>query len=316
MQGLFTFLKVAALFVISIGGVVYLFQGKTENFADSFNGTTNDVTSIALAIYSCMWAYSGYNNLNEIAEEIVNPKKNIPKAIIASLTLVTIIYISTNVSYFTLLSKEEFLSVNAVAFTWSERVLGAAAIFIPLSVMCSVHGASNGGFFTAVRLRFAAARAGHLPEMLSFLHYKTRIPLVSLIFNTFVAIVMLIPVDIAELINIVSFIGFISQGLTVVAFLKMRYDIRNKPVNPDHFRIPIVVAVVALMVCIFMTVSPFISNPKIEFLYGVGFVLSGLLLYLPFVYLGWKLPGWDAFTTISQLSMELCPTVLDDDLDL
>ncbi|XP_052801347.1 b(0,+)-type amino acid transporter 1-like [Mya arenaria] len=316
VQGLFTFLKVAALVVITVGGFVYLFQGKTENFEDAFEGTTNDVTSITLAVYSCMWAYGGYNNLNEIAEEMINPKKNIPKSIIISLTLITLIYISTNVSYFTLLSKDEFLSVNAVAFSWGERVLQAGAIFIPLSVMCSVYGASNGGFFTDVRVRFAAARAGHLPEILCYLHHKTRIPLGALIFNTGVSILMLIPADVSELINLVSFIGFLTQGLSIVSFMKLRYHRRNKPVNKDDFRIPMVLAVIALLVCIFMVVSPFISNPKIEFLYGAGFILSGLILYFPFVHFGWIIPGWDKVTTFFQLFMEMCPTVLDADLDI
>ncbi|XP_053403148.1 cystine/glutamate transporter-like [Mercenaria mercenaria] len=191
-------LKVLALIIITVGGFVYLFQGKTENFNYSFRGTTYDITSISLAIYSCMWAYGGYTNLNEIAEELIQPRKNISKAI----------YITTNVSYFIILTKSEFLTVPDVAFTWVERVLGAAAIIIPISVVCSVHGASNGGFFTDVRVRFAAARAGHLPEVLSFLHHKSRIPLASLFLNTVMSIIMLIPGDTGELINLVGFVGF------------------------------------------------------------------------------------------------------------
>ncbi|XP_045202375.2 b(0,+)-type amino acid transporter 1-like [Mercenaria mercenaria] len=315
LQGLFTVLKVLALIIITVGGFVYLFQGKTENFNDSFRGTTNDITSISLAIYSCMWAYGGYTNLNEIAEELIQPRKNIPKAIIISMTLITLIYITTNVSYFIMLSKSEFLSVPAVAFTWGERVLGSAAIIIPISVICSVHGASNGGFFTDVRVRFAAARAGHLPEVLSFLHHKSRIPLASLFLNTVMSIIMLIPGDIGELINLVGFVGFLTQGLAVIAFLRIRYLRRNEKRNKDHFRIPLVIPFLALAICAFMLITPFISNPKIEFLYGAGFILSGLLLYIPFVYFDWRVPGCDQTTTMLQLLMDICPTVLDQDID-
>ncbi|XP_060567973.1 b(0,+)-type amino acid transporter 1-like [Ruditapes philippinarum] len=315
MQGLFTCLKILALIVITVGGFVYLFQGKTENFNDSFHGTTDDVTLITLAIYSCMWAYGGYINLNEFAEEIIQPKKNIPKAIIISMTLVTIIYITTNVSYFVMLEKSEFLTVPAVAFTWGERVLGSAAILIPISVMCSVHGASNGGFFSDVRVRFAAARAGHLPEVLSFLHHKSRIPLASLFLNTVVSLILLIPGDIGELINLVSFVGFLTNGLAIISFLRIRYLRRNDVRNKNDFRIPLFIAVLALAICAFMVIAPFISNPKIEFMYGVGFVLSGLILYIPFVYFEWRLPGCDKMTCLMQLLMDICPTVLDKDLD-
>jgi L-type amino acid transporter 9 len=262
-----------------------------------------------------MWAYDGYTNLNDFAEEIIQPKKNIPKAFIISMILITIIYITTNVSYFVMLEKSEFLAVPAVAFTWGERVLGPAAILIPISVMCSVHGTSNGGFFSNVRVRFAAARAGHLPEVLSFLHHKSRIPLASLFLNTVFSLVMLIPGDIGELINLVSFVGFLTNVLAIISFLRIRYQRRNDERNEDDFRIPLFIAVLALAICSFMVIAPFISNPKIEFIYGAGFVLSGIVLYIPFVYFEWRLPGCDNITCFVQLLMGICPTVLDQDLD-
>ncbi|KAL4234403.1 hypothetical protein ACF0H5_006050 [Mactra antiquata] len=316
LQNFFTLAKVLALICITTGGVVYLAQNGGRNLENSFDDSTNDVTSISLAIYSCMWAYGGYPNLNEIAEEIIEPKKNIPRALIISITLITCIYLTTNISYFAVLPKDVFLSSSAVAFTWGDKMLGSASILIPISVMCSVHGASNGGFFSDVRVRFAAARTGHLPEVLSFLHHKSRIPLVSLVLNTFLSLVLLIPGDISELINLVGFVGFLVQGLTMISYLRLRYQRRNIPKNPEDFRIPLFVPILALAICVFMLVSPFISKPRIEFLYGAGFILSGLLLYFPFVYFQFRIPGCDKFTTFTQLCLEVCPTILDKDLKI
>ena len=316
VQGFFTATKVIALVVITIGGILFMSQGRVENFENSFEGSSTDVTKIALACYSCMWAYGGFNNLNEIIEEIINPKKNIPLAIVISLTLVTGIYITTNVSYFVLLSKSDFLSVPAVAYTWGERALGSAAIIIPICVMLSVYGASNGGFFTDVRVRFAAARSGHLPEVLSFLHHKTRIPLASLVFNTAASLIMLIPGDIRQLINLVGFVGFLTQGLTVISLLRFRYQRRHLTRKTGEFRTPLIVPLLALVVCTLMFVAPFITDPKIEFFYGIAFILSGFIIYVPFVYLDKKIPGFDKVTVLAQLMMGICPTVLDSDLQL
>ncbi|XP_045202466.2 b(0,+)-type amino acid transporter 1-like [Mercenaria mercenaria] len=312
MQGLFTVLKVMVLVIIIVGGFVSLFEGKTENFNDAFQGSTNDVTSISLAIYSCMWAYSGYTNLNEIAEELIQPKKNIPRAIVLSMTFITMIYMCTNVSYFTILSKSEFLTVSAVAYSWGEKILGTAAIIIPIGVMCSVHGNANGGFFTEIRVRFAAARAGHLPEVLSFLHHKSRIPLASLFLNTLFSLIFLIPGDVGELINLVSFVGFLVESLTFIAYFRIRYQRRKVKRNEGEFRIPLFIPVIALAICAFMLISPFVSNPRIEFLYGVGFILSGLVLYIPFVHLGWSIPGTNLLTMLAQLLWDICPTILEE----
>lgn len=316
VQGFFTITKVLALVVITIGGIIFMSEGKLQNFENSFEGSSSDISKIALAVYSCMWAYGGYNNLNEISEEIIKPKKNIPLAIIISLTLVTVVYLTTNVSYFTLLSKSDFLSVPAVAFAWGERALGAAAIFIPICVMCSVYGASNGGFFTDVRVRFAAARCGHLPEVLSFLHYRTRIPLASLLFNVVTSLILLIPGDISELINLVSFVGFLIQSLTIISLLRFRFQRRHQPRKMDEFRLPIVMSVLALLICLLMFVAPLVRNPNIEFIYGLAFILSGFIVYVPFVYFGLKFPGFDHVTVLAQLMMDICPTVLDKDLDI
>ena len=312
MQVFFTIAKVLALIVISVGGFVYLFQGRVENFDNSFQDSNWNVESISLAIYSCIWAYGGYNNLNEIAEEIINPRKNIPRAIIISMIAITAIYLTTNVSYAAILPKDEFVSASAVAFLWGEKVLKYAALIIPISVMCSVHGASNGGFFTDSRVRFAAARAGHLPEVLSYLHPQSRIPIVSVVFNTVCAIIMLIPGDVGELINMVGFVGFIVQGASTVSLLILRYRRRNKERKKDEFRLPIIVPVLALLICIFMIISPFVNSPKIEFVYGAAFVLGGLIFYFPFVYFQLSIPGFDYVTVFVQLLMNVCPTALVD----
>ena len=315
MQIVFTIVKILALVVISVGGLLYIFHGHVQNFENSFEDSSWTVEGISLAIYSCIWAYGGYNNVNEIAEELIEPKKNIPRAIIISVIAVTVIYLSTNVSYITLLPKEEFLSASAVAFVWGEKVLKSAAILIPISVMCSVYGASHGGFFTDVRVRFAAARAGHLPEVLSFLHPTSRIPIASVVFNAICSMIMLIPADIGELINMVGFVGFITQGAAIGALFILRYRRRNKASEKTRFKLPIVIPILALFICIFMVVSPFVSTPKLEFVYGAAFIIAGLLFYFPFVFFKLNVPGFDRMTLFLQLLMDISPTDLNIDYE-
>ena len=312
MQVFFTTAKVLALVVISVGGFIYLFQGRVENFENSFRDSNWDVESICLAIYSCMWAYSGYTNLNDIAEEVIHPKKNIPRAIILSMIAITTIYLTTNIAYTTVLPKDEFMSASAVAFLWGEKVLKSAALIIPISVMCSVYGSSNGGVFTDSRVRFAAARAGHLPEVLSFLHPQSRIPIVSVVLNTTCALIMLIPGDIGVLINMVGFVGFIIHGLSIISLMTLRYRRHKKGTKMDKFRLPIFVPMLALLICLFMIISPFVNSPRIEFVYGAAFVLGGLVFYFPFVYFQLSIPGIDYVTVFIQLLMDVCPTAQVD----
>lgn len=70
-----TFAKIAALIIVIIGGIVRLGQGYTENLTNSFTGTTKDVLTIAGGFYGGLWAFDGWNNLNYVTEEIINPKR-------------------------------------------------------------------------------------------------------------------------------------------------------------------------------------------------------------------------------------------------
>lgn len=313
IHGLFTAMKVITLIVITIGGIVFVLKEEKHNFNNFFEGSTVDITSIGIAIYSCMWAYNGYSYLNEIAEELINPKQNILKALLTSIVLITGFNLCANISYFIVLSKSEILSTSAVAFSWAEHVLGSAAILIPISVMFSVFGASIGILFADARIPFAAARCGHMPEVMSFLHYKTRLPLASVVFNKVLSIILLFISDIDELINVIGLFTFLAQGLAVTSLLRLRYQRRNLPRNKDAFQLPIVVPLIALVVCIFLLIVPFVSNPRIEFVYALAYILSGLFLYVPFVRFKIHLPGVDKITILTQLLMQICPTVIEED---
>lgn len=66
--------KVLALAVIILGGVVMLLQGHTENFDNSFEGTNVGVSSIGIAFYQGLWSYDGWNTLNYLTEELKHPE--------------------------------------------------------------------------------------------------------------------------------------------------------------------------------------------------------------------------------------------------
>lgn len=74
IQVLATVVKLASLTVIALGGCVMLFQGKTENFENSFEGTNLGVNSIGIAFYQGLWSYDGWNTLNFLTEELKHPE--------------------------------------------------------------------------------------------------------------------------------------------------------------------------------------------------------------------------------------------------
>ncbi|XP_076032325.1 L-type amino acid transporter sobremesa isoform X5 [Oratosquilla oratoria] len=115
VQNIFTAAKLVAIVIIVVGGMIKLAQGNTQYLEKGFEGSTTSAGNIATAFYSGLWAYDGWNNLNYVTEELKNPYKNLPRAIIIGLPLVTVCYLLVNVSYLAVMSTEELLSSETVA---------------------------------------------------------------------------------------------------------------------------------------------------------------------------------------------------------
>ena len=82
-----------------------------------------------IAIYFLVFIQRNY--LNFIIEELKDPVKNLPRAIAISCTLVTVVYVMTNISFYTILSPDEVLGSQAVAVTYAEKAFGMFAWTIP-----------------------------------------------------------------------------------------------------------------------------------------------------------------------------------------
>lgn len=306
VQNFFTAAKLLIIIVIAMAGIVFLVQGRTDNFSNAFETSSLSFGSIGLAFYNGLWAYDGWNQLNFITEELKNPFRNLPLAIIIGIPLVTICYVMVNVAYFTVMTPTEVLLSPAVAVTFGDRVLYPAEWIVPLFVAFSTFGAANGSCFTAGRLAYVAGREGHMVKILSYISLKRYTPAPALIFNGFLSIIYIIPADINTLINYFSFAQWFFYGLTAFSLIVMRFTRKelHRPV-----KVPVVLAVITTVVSFYLVLAPIIDKPEIEYLYCTIFILSGLIFYFIFVYkkFTWAQNWMRPITIHLQLLLEVVP---------
>ncbi|XP_065569943.1 b(0,+)-type amino acid transporter 1-like [Artemia franciscana] len=193
----------------------------------------------------------------------------------------------------------------AVAVTFGARALASWAWLMPLAVCVSTFGSANGTLFVGGRLSYVASREGHLVDILSYVHVRRLTPSPALLFNTLIALLMIIPGNIGSLIDFFSFTAWIFYGGCMAALILMRY---TRPNAPRPYKVPIIMPIIVLIVSVYLVVAPIVEDPQIEYLYATMFILAGLIFYIPFIYYKVPVKCMGPVTAFLQYLLEVVPT--------
>lgn len=279
IQIIFMVMKLLAVGMIIMIGASQIVNGHYDNFQSPFEGTNPNIGEIALAFFSGLWAYDGWNQLNYVTEELQNPHDNFPRSIMIALPLVTLCYTLVNVAYFSILTPAEVLLSNAVAVSVAEKVHPVLVVLMPLFVACSCYGAANGSVFTNGRVVCSAAKEGHMPQFLAAINHHFKTPLRAIMFPSCISICMLMLGNLDSLLSCFSFVAWIFLGGTFLSLIIFRW---KRPHDVRPYKVWIGIPVVMVMVSCFLVISPLLSKPQSSMV-AFGFVLSGVPVYFLFV---------------------------------
>ncbi|CAK9296426.1 unnamed protein product [Gordionus sp. m RMFG-2023] len=296
IQKFFTICKLFALLVIIIVGGYELYKGNYKRFSpyNAFQGSNYKPGKIALASYSGLYAYSGWNSLNCVTEEVKNPYKNLPKSLFLSIVIVTLIFVATNMAYMSVLSPYEMINSNVVAMSFIEKSLGYGySIAISVFVALTIFGSLNGSILVSSRIFFAAARNGHFPQLFSMINVNFLTPTAALFFIGVVTSIFCLSANILTLINYYSFSEAFFSLLTILALIYMRYK------NPDlerPFKVNIIVPIVFAVIYLFLLTFPFTTDPMVCAIAST-MIISGIPVYFIFKYLSM----WPKFSNFNGI---------------
>ena len=205
-----------------------------------------------------LWAYEGWTNLNLISEEIKNPKKNIPLAIVISIITVTILYTLFNFAIYRVLPMETVSTLiesgNYFLGTEVANVLFGnwGSILVGVCMAISVFGALNGCVMVFPRSCFAIARDGLLPKKFASVHPKYQTPHVALIVHMIVSILLVFTRNLDQITSLVVFSGLVFNALTFYSVIILR---KKYPDLPRPYKAPTIVVYVTIFIMIALTLN-------------------------------------------------------------
>ncbi|XP_033739036.1 LOW QUALITY PROTEIN: cystine/glutamate transporter-like [Pecten maximus] len=254
-------------------------ESDTENLRDPFETTDLTAGGLVFAFYVGTYAFNGGDTIAYAYEEYVNPKRVVIYGTVVGHIIPTIIYLITNIAYYTVLSKTEILSGVAVAVAFAEKCMGVLKWSIPIFVAISTSGIVNVNTFKGSRSLFVASREGYFPKYLSMINVTKKTLVPAIITMGMVACVIMLGMEMISLLKVYSFLNALYCLVAIVSIFKLRRT--HNP--PDALRLPIVIPVAYTCLSLFMTVATVVYNPSVVLAsllcISVGIVLK-LLLYI------------------------------------
>jgi APA family basic amino acid/polyamine antiporter len=277
IQLLVSSLKVGAIAaVIALGFVLQ--RGNFANLPSSIPFTAGTAGAFLTALVPVMWAYNGWHLLGSVGEEVENPGKNIPRALVYGMSAVIVLYVLANFVYLRVLGITNVAHSPHVASDVFERLVGkGGAKWLTIAMMISGLGCLHVNILTAARIPFAMARDGLFFKFAERVQPTFRSPSGGLLFVGAVAALLALTGSYEELFSLVIFALWIFFCLSVVALIRLRI---TEPTLPRPYRTwgypwtPILFLAGGLA----MTVNLWLDRP-VRSSMGLGIILLGLPFY-------------------------------------
>lgn len=286
----FVVLKVAALAVLI--GAGFLFAPAAADVATGGHGSVSAETAsrpagpilflFGAALIPILFSYGGWQNANYVAEEIADPRRNLPRSLLAGTLLVAVVYVLVNVVYLRALGLEGLAATRTPASDAAGRLLGSAGDrFVAAAIAISTFGFLDLAVLAPTRVYYAMAADGLFFRGVARLHPRFRTPSLAIILQAAWSIALALTGTYAALVDTVVFADWIFFGLTVASVLvfRRRLPLASRPAGsfraPLYPLLPILFAIVSVGV----VASVVASNP-VRSAVGAALLLAGVPAYL------------------------------------
>ena len=177
-----------------------------------------------------MFAYGGWQSLNYIAEEVRDPVRNLPRAILIAVFCVIAVYLSANVAYVHVLSAPGLAATQTPAADMAARLVGEwGARLVSLLIVVSTFGFLNLSLLAAPRVYYAMAADGLFFRSLARLSPRFQVPTAAILLQGAIAALLALSSSYDRLLGYAVFADWVFFALSGVSLLVFRRKLPDAP---------------------------------------------------------------------------------------
>ena len=190
-QVITTSIKLIPIAVLIIYG---LFFGKVDALGQTVHQVSQSGGGFGMAILATLFAYDGWILLSNIAGELKNPRRDVPRSIVGGLILIVIAYVGVTFGVYHALPAEKVVTLqNNATFAVAKAAFGDfGGRALSLAIIISMLGTLNGKMLSFPRMAYAMSLDGLFPKYLSKLTRKTQEPTNAIATVTIMTLVLAI----------------------------------------------------------------------------------------------------------------------------
>ena len=257
IQNLFALLKLLAVAALVVCGLFFAGTGHAPVLAE--DPARGGVGFIGAAL-PVLFAYSGFTYLNNLAGEVRDPQRTLPRALLLGMLLVIAAYALVNVAYLAVLGHAGLAASHAPAADVMQQVFGPlGAKMIALGVAISALGFCNITLVAGARVLQVMGEDGLFFRSVAQLHPRYRTPNTALLLLSGWAVVLALSVNYGQLLDYATFGDWLACAVGVATL----FWYRRQSAQPISFRVPgypllplLFVATIALVLLATLRDSP------------------------------------------------------------
>ena len=275
LQNVFMVAQFLPILLIIVCGLALGTEGLTLSLTPGQD--QNPVAAFSLAVVAALWAYDGWTGIFIVSEEMESPQKDLPRAILIGVVLVTLLYMLFNVALLKIHSPEAIAATEAPAALAAETLLGGmGGVIVTVGALLAILASCNGCVLANPREIHVMARDKRFFRALAYVSPGSGTPVNAQLAMLAVSIALILMGSFEQLISLVAICEWMYHALVIASIFVLR---KKRPEMERPYRVwgyPVMPAF-ALLLTLTVLAATFIEAPTNAV--GILIPVLGWILY-------------------------------------